>query len=146
MSKTSTAEDWTLPDSLGSTGTQRSPRPAWRQRLVDAERGIVHGVRGDSAFFVYFFLSSVTIATSVVLGISLLQWTIVILSLTLVLSAEMFNQVLRALIAAIGSPVSGAARSALRIGTAAVFVAIAGSVIVIGLTLGQAGVEMFEGL
>ena len=36
----------------------RSSRPAWRQRLVDAERGVMQGIRGDSAFFVYFFLSS----------------------------------------------------------------------------------------
>jgi undecaprenol kinase len=80
-----------------------------------------------------------------VLGISLLQWTIVILALTLVLSAEMFNQVLKALLLGFGRPVDDAARAALRIAVAAVFVAITGSVIVIGLILGQAAVEMFSG-
>jgi diacylglycerol kinase len=123
----------------------RPSRPAWRQRLVDAERGVMQGIRGDSAFFVYFFLSSATIAACVVLGISLIQWTIVILALTLVLSAEMFNQVLKALLTEFGRPRDDSARAALRMAVAAVFVAITGSVIVIGLTLGQSAVEMFSG-
>jgi diacylglycerol kinase len=124
----------------------RPARPAWRRWLIDVERGLMHGVRGDSIFFVYFFLSSVTIAASVVLGISLLQWTIVILALTVVLSAEMFNQSVKSLFAALGRPADEATRTAFRIGSAAVFVTIAGSVITIGLTLGKAGLEMFRGL
>lgn len=103
----------------------------------------MYGIRGDSAFFVYFFLSSVTIVASLVLGISLVQWAIVILALTLVLSAEMFNQVLKSILACIDCPIEAAARAALRIGTAAVFVAITGSVLVIGLVLVQAGLRMF---
>ena len=64
----------------------------------------MHGVRGDSIFFVYFFLTSATIAASVVLGIASLQWTVVILALTVVLSAEMFNQSVKSLFAALGRP------------------------------------------
>ena len=120
-------------------------RPAWRRWLIDVERGLMLGVRGDSIFFVYFFLTSATIAASVVLGISLLEWTVVILALTVVLSAEMFNQSVKALFAVRGRPVDDAARTALRIGSAAVFVAIAGSILTIGLILGKAGIEMFRG-
>jgi undecaprenol kinase len=127
------------------TPLPRSSRPAWRQRLVDAERGVMTGIRNDSAFFVYFFLSSATIAACVVLGISLIQWTVVILALTLVLSAEMFNQVLKALLVGVEHPLDDSARAALRMAVAAVFVAITGSVIVIGLILGEAAVEMFAG-
>ncbi len=122
----------------------RSARPAWRRRLIDIERGITLGVRGDSVFFVYFFLSSLTLAASLVLGISLLEWTVVILALTVVLCAEMFNQSVRSLFAALVGSSDDSIRSALRIGTAAVFVAIAGSVITIGLILGKAGLEMFR--
>ncbi|HUE16410.1 MAG TPA: diacylglycerol kinase [Planctomycetaceae bacterium] len=113
--------------------------------MIDVERGLMHGVRGDSIFFVYFFLTSATIAASVVLGISLLQWTVVILALTVVLSAEMFNQSVKSLFAALGRPADDATRTALRIGSAAVFVTIAGSVLTIGLILGKAGLEMFRG-
>ena len=47
-------------------GPHSSRRPAWRQRLVQAERGLVKGVRSDSAFFVHFFGGSIALA--VVIG------------------------------------------------------------------------------
>jgi diacylglycerol kinase len=145
MAQTSTttrAPETAPPESATAS---RPARPGWRRWLIDVERGLMHGVRGDSIFFVYFFLSSLTIAASVVLRISLLQWTIVILALTVVLSAEMFHQSVKSLFAALGRPIDEPTRTALRIGSAAVFVTIAGSVITIGLTLGRAGLEMFRG-
>ncbi|HEX4070522.1 MAG TPA: diacylglycerol kinase [Planctomycetaceae bacterium] len=128
-----------------STTTLRSTRPTWRRWLIDVERGLMHGVRGDSIFFVYFFLTSATIAASVVLGIALLQWTVVILALTVVLSVEMFNQSVKSLFAALGRPADDKVKAALRIGSAAVFVAIVGSVLTIGLILGKAALQMFRG-
>lgn len=123
----------------------RSERPAWRRWLIDVERGLTHGVRGDSIFFVYFFLTSATIAASLVLRISLLQWTVVILALTVVLSAEMFNQSVKSLFVSMGRPADESAKAALRIGSAAVFVTIVGSVLTIGMILGKAALEMFRG-
>jgi|HubBroStandDraft_5_1064220.scaffolds.fasta_scaffold191455_1 diacylglycerol kinase len=120
-------------------------RPAWRRWLIDVERGLTHGVRGDSIFFVYFFLTSATIAASLVLRISLLQWTVVILALTVVLSAEMFNQSVKSLFLSLGRPADESIKAALRIGSAAVFVTIAGSILTIGLILGKAAWEMFRG-
>jgi diacylglycerol kinase len=125
--------------------TPQTARPAWRRWLIDVERGLTHGVRGDSIFFVYFFLTSATIAASLVLRISLLQWTVVILALTVVLSAEMFNQSVKSLFFSLDRPVNEAAKAALRIGSAAVFVTIAGSILTIGLILGKASLEMFRG-
>ena len=37
---------------------RRHRRAAWRQRLVEAERGITHGFRGDSTLFGYLFVWS----------------------------------------------------------------------------------------
>jgi diacylglycerol kinase len=125
--------------------TPHSTRPAWRRWLIDVERGLTHGVRGDSIFFVYFFLTSATIAASLVLKISLLQWTVVILALTVVLSAEMFHQSVKSLFLSLGRPVDESAKAALRIGSAAVFVTIVGSILTIGLILGKAALEMFRG-
>jgi len=125
--------------------TASSERPAWRRWLIDVERGLTLGVRGDSIFFVYFFLTSATIAASLVLRISLLQWTVVILALTVVLSAEMFNQSVKSLFLSLGRPLDDSVKAALRIGSAAVFVAIVGSILTIGLILGKAALEMFRG-
>jgi diacylglycerol kinase len=132
------------PVPSSSAAPRRRGRAPWRQRLVDVERGVTQGLRSDSAFFVHFFLASIVIAASVVLGISVAQWTIVILALTLVLSAEMFNQVLKTLAAGLAHELGGSAQVVRRIGTAAVFVAFTGAMIVIALTLGQAFMNVFD--
>jgi len=119
-------------------------RAAWRQRLVEAERGITQGVRNDSAFFVHFFLGSVVVAAGFVLGISLIEWTAVVISLTLVLSAEMFQQVLKSILSSVGHHFDEPVRKSLRIGTAAVFVAMTGALIVIGLVFGHHLLMMFS--
>jgi diacylglycerol kinase len=119
-------------------------RPAWRQRLVQAERGLVRGVRSDSAFFVHFFGISIVIAAAVVLGIGWMQWIAIAGCLTLVLTAEMFNQALKALAQSGGQHSSPDGQRALAIGTAAVLVACVGSLIVLTLVFWQRFEQMFD--
>lgn len=108
-------------------------RPAWRQRLVQAERGLVGGVRADSVFFVHFFGISLVIAAALVLGIGWMQWVAVAACLTLVLTAEMFNQALKSLAIPESGEPTPAGQRAVAMGTAAVMVACAGSTIVLTL-------------
>ena len=127
---------------------QRSARPAWRQSLVLAERGFVRSARGDSAFSVYFFGGSVVLAMAVVLGIGWMEWIAVVICLTLVFSAELFNQALKAIAsgtepapaavtsAANPQPVTIAQRVA-SMGTAAVLVTMTGSLVVIVMIFWQ---------
>lgn len=133
------------PVRSSATGTSSRRRSAWRQRLVEAERGITQGVRGDSTFFVHFFVGSIVVAAGMVFGLSLVEWTVVILSLTIVLSAEMFNQVVKNIVQSQDGQVKEAAGNALRIGTAAVFVGITGALLTIGLIFGHRLVQMFAG-
>lgn len=116
----------------------RRKRPAWRQRLVDAERGFTLSLRGDSAFFVYFFASSVILAGGFALGFELLEWVLVVLSFTMVLAAEMFKQVLNALWRSIGHHFQREAETALRIATAAVFLTIGGATLAVALVFANA--------
>ena len=109
---------------------------------MDAERGLSQGFRLDSTFYGHFFTGSIVIATGGVLGLSLIEWVAVILALTLVLSAEMFNQVLKAVWEAVGHHFTGNTAAALRMGTAAVFVTIAGATVAIGLILGRRLLEL----
>ena len=117
---------------------RRQKRPAWRQHLVLTERGVVGGIRGGSAFFVHFFGCSIVLATGYVLALSLMQWVAVILSMTIVLAAEMFNQALRAIVV---DPEDGGiapqAAKALGISTAAVMMTILGGLIVVGMIFTQ---------
>ena len=130
--------------SIDESHAQHRRRPAWRERLVIAERGLVRGVRSDSAFFVHFFGIAIVIAAALVLGIGWMQWVAIAGCLTLVLTAEMFNQALKALAGAQGDDLSAGARRALAIGTAAVLVACAGSITVLTLVFWQRFEQLFR--
>ena len=128
-------------DGPAGGGTRR--RPAWRQRLVEAERGVTYGLRGDSAFFFHFFAGSVVVATALVLGVPLRQWTAIVLALTIVLAAEMFHQVLKTLLDGVGHHLGESGQRALRISMAAVYVTTAGAVISLAIVFAQRLWEMF---
>ena len=118
-------------------------RSAWRERLVLAERGLVGGVRSDSVFFVHFFGIAMVIAAALVLDVGLLQWIGIAACLTLVLTSEMFNQALKALLQTDGRLLAPHEKKALAMGTAAVMVACTGSTIVMTLVFWQRIQQMF---
>jgi len=155
-----------------SSGKRRS---AFRQRLVDAERGVTLGFRRDSTFFVHFFTASTIVAAGMVIGLSAVQWAILLLSFTLVLAAEMFQRVFKTILESLQrqnevratdggnrtSPSerwgdaappeahnvlpSFAAERAERLGTAAVVLTIAGTALAVGLVFYQRLSDMFGG-
>lgn len=114
----------------------RARRAAWRQRLVEAERGLVEGVRGDSTFFVYFFLGAICIAAALVLGLSRVEWLLLCLALSLVWTAEMFHQMAKSILTLVPAASDSQVRKILRLGTAAVFLAIGGATTVVVVLFG----------
>lgn len=125
------------PDTVEFDDRPRRRRPAWRQRLVQAERGLVGGVRSDSVFFVHFFGVSAVIAAGFILGVTWMHWIGIVGCLTLVLTAEMFSQALKALMQSEDRPLTPAGQRALAMATAAVMVACAGSTIMLLLVFWQ---------
>lgn len=121
----------TIPPSRPRFDAKR--RPHWRRPLVDLESGLRQGLRWDGSFYGHFFVASVLIASALVLGFPIVEWAILILAFTVVLSAQMFHQLLKTLWECEGRLLSRRTQDALRIGTAAVFVTIAGSLTVSGL-------------
>lgn len=120
-----------------------SRRPAWRQRLVQAERGLAWGLRADSVFFVHFFGISIVLAAGMTFGLELWQWVAIIVALTVVLSAEMFQQALKLLVRGLGTSAGFDATRALSIGTAAVMVACLGSTTVVAVVFASRACELF---
>jgi diacylglycerol kinase len=121
-----------------SLGVTEKLRPEWRQRLVDAERGITFGIRLDSTFFIHFFSGSAVIAAAMLMGLSATHWAIVILAMTIVLSDQMFNQVLKSIWNLVGSHLPAESQNTFKAGTAAVCVSIMGSIITIAIVFGYA--------
>ena len=117
----------------GGNDEAEKNRPEWRQRLIDAERGITFGVRLDSSFFIHFFSGSAVLATAMLLGLSATHWAIIILAMTTVLCAQMFNQVLKSIGKLLGSHLPAESQNTFKVGTAAVGVSIIGSIITIGI-------------
>lgn len=118
-------------------------RQPWRQHLVNVERGITHGMRSDSSFFSQMFGVIAIIAASFVLKISLLEWAVIVLSISVVATAELFNQVIRAILDSVGHLFDESARKAMTMGTAAVFVSAVGAILVTGLIFGRRIFQVF---
>ena len=122
----------------------RSRRSAWRQRLVEAERGVTLGFRGDSTLFVHFFSGSVILATAIVLPLTLVEWAVLVLGLTTVVAAEMFNKVMVEIGRHLPDDADNSVREGLKIGTAAVLVTIIGTVTAITLIFAPHVWELFH--
>ncbi|MFO0917388.1 MAG: diacylglycerol kinase [Planctomycetaceae bacterium] len=106
----------------------RSRRAPWRQKLVDAERGLTHSFRADSALYLYIFFDSLLLAIGFVLDLSASRWAVVGLGLTVMLAAELFHQAL--LSAACQFPKNACERVA-ALSTAAKLIAVTGCTAVI---------------
>lgn len=122
-------------DAHGERTLRRAP---WRQRLVQAERGLSCGLRGDGTLFVYLFVDCLVIAVGAILRLSGWEWIIVGLVITLVLTAELICQALHALIAELQRTIPESRwTSALQLATAAVTVALMGGSCVVGAIFWQ---------
>lgn len=119
---------------------QRSPL---KQRLVDAERGVTLGLRRDSTLFVHFFAGSTVAATALVTGLNLCQWAVLLLAFSVVIAAELFQQVIKTLVEGLGHHFPETAQRAIRLGTAAAFVVIVGAALAVGMVFWQRLAELF---
>ncbi|MAT15628.1 MAG: hypothetical protein CMJ46_10210 [Planctomyces sp.] len=112
-------------------------RPSWRQHLIEVERGFAQIIRSDSVFFFHTFCLTIVLTCSFILGLSMMEWAMVVLSCTLAISAEMFNKVLKAIWDSLGHHFSEAARNSIRIGTASATLTLIGASITVGIILGH---------
>ncbi|MHC4176771.1 MAG: diacylglycerol kinase [Planctomycetota bacterium] len=104
---------------------------SWPEKFRDAFRGVKEGVRGQSSFFVHFFVAAAVVMTAAVLGMAtLIQWCLLLLCITVVLVAEMFNSALESLARAVTDQFDPHVGRALNIGSAAVLIAAIGASIV----------------
>ena len=105
-------------------------RQTWSQKFRHAFRGLKQGVRGQSSFFVHFFVAAAVIVAAFVLKCQLAEWYALLLCITLVLAAEMFNSALESLAKSLRRDYDPHLADALDIGSAAVLVASIGAVCV----------------
>ncbi len=107
------------------------PSRPWSDKFRDAFRGLKLGVRGQSSFFVHFFMAAAVVAAGIVLGIDQLwQWCVLLLCIVGVLTAEMFNTAIESMARAFTDEMNPDLGKALDIGSAAVLIAAVGAAVV----------------
>jgi len=106
---------------------------SWRRKFRNAFRGIKRGMRSESSFFVHVFAAAAVLAAAIALEAARWEWCLLVLSITGVLVAEMFNTALETLAKAVDERYNRHVRDALDMGSAAVLLAAIGSAAVGGL-------------
>lgn len=120
----------------------RPRRAAWRQKLVEAERGFTHGFRVDSTLYAHFFVDCLLLATCSVVGLPPTHWAIVIAGITVMLSAEFFSLAILMVAEELSSSIKKRVESANAAGKLLVFL---GSSVMIGIVLWLRFREFFSG-
>ena len=124
-----------------------SPERSWVRKFRDAFRGVKAGVRGQSSFFVHFFIAALVVSAGAVLRVILIEWCLLLLCIAGVLTAEMFNSALESMAKAITGESDPHLGNSLDIGSAAVLLASVGAAVVgtiifanrLGMLLGWCG-------
>jgi diacylglycerol kinase len=112
----------------------KRPERRWRKKFRAACRGLKLGVRGQSSFFVHFFVAALVVTAAAVLRCTLEQWCILLGAIGIVLTAELFNSAVEQLFRGLDDEAKQRAWPCLDIAAGAVllvsiFAAVIGSLI-----------------
>jgi len=99
----------------------------WWEKFRDAFVGLKLGVRGQSSFFLHVFSAATVIVLAAILGVSLIEWCLLLLCIAGVLTAEMLNSAMESMAKAITDQHDPHLRIALDVGSAAVLLASTGA-------------------
>jgi diacylglycerol kinase len=111
------------PPPMTDTQTNHRAQRTWRAKFADAFRGMKLGVRGHSSFFVHFFFAALVIATAIALRCGWTHWSLLILCIGLVITAEMFNSAIETLFRGLDEKAKARCHHALDISAGAVLLA-----------------------
>ncbi len=117
-------------------------RPAWRERLVMLERGVLLGFRNSSIVAIHFFCALIGLTAGLVLGLGVVQWCILVMCFTTTLAAELAHQAVRRLCrsTALGRE---DARCAQQLSAAGATLALCGAILVALIVLISRGAELW---
>jgi diacylglycerol kinase len=114
---------------------------SWFGKFRDAFRGMREGVRGQHSFGVHFLAAAAVAAVGAAMGLSLVEWCLVVICIAGVMGAELFNSALESMAKAITGEYDPHVGKALDVGSAAVLAAAIGAAAVGAIVFGhRAGV------
>lgn len=114
-----------------------STRRTWATKFTDAFRGVAAGVRGQSSFYVHIPMTILVVVVATTLKVDRLEWCLLVLCITGVWMAELFNSSIELLARAIDAEPNPNIGAALDIASGAVLLMSIGSVLVGLIVIGQ---------
>lgn len=108
----------------------------WFAKFGDAFRGVARAVSSQSSFAIHLPAAVATLAVAAFLGLSLVEWCVLVGAIGLVIAAEVINTSIEFLAKAVTSDFDPNVRDALDIASAGVFVTVVTAVVIGGLLLG----------
>jgi len=106
------------------------PKRTWIRKFTGAFHGVAVGMRGQSSFAVHLTFVLLVSSAGIVFRVALLEWCLLLLCMTLVLTSEMFNSALETLAKAIDRQHNPHLADGLDIASGAVLLASLGASIV----------------
>lgn len=120
------------------TETNRS----WLRKFAGAGRGVRIAVGTEVSFYVHLAVTAIVLVAGAVLGISIIEWCLIVLCIATVLAAEMFNTSIERIARAVTNTENRDLRDALDMASGAVLIAAAGAAILGVLVLGVHALEL----
>lgn len=147
MSGQSTLSNWNSPqtrdqDSADAGKHSEVHRSAWRERLVQAERGLTTGFRTNSALFFHFFAVSTLASAGIVVELSIFSWGIVLLCVSVILAMELVYSSLNKLMVHPEEPLPAAWEEWINMITSACMILLSGAYGTILLLLSSRMLEL----
>jgi diacylglycerol kinase len=105
------------------------PHRSWFTMFRDAFRGIREGVLGERSFAVHLPMAAAVLAAAAFFQVSPVEWLVLVLCITLVITAELLNSALERMAKAVTQDRNVHVGAALDIAAGAVLIAAIGSVI-----------------
>ena len=108
----------------------RPPKRNWLQKFGHAFHGVWLGIRGERSFAVHILAGLLVVLAAAVLQVDRIEWCLLLLCITIVFTAEMFNSALERLAKAVDRSENPNIAESLDIGSAAVLMASIGASVI----------------
>ena len=103
---------------------------AWIRKFANAFRGVGLAVRGQSSFYVHFVFAIAVVGLAAFFRVTVVEWCLLLLCMTTVLTAEAFNSALEWMAKAVDRNHNPQLGGALDIASGAVLICAIGSAVV----------------
>ncbi len=111
-------------------GMPDTDRRSWKKKFSDAAHGIGASFRSEASFRVHLPCAAVVLSAAALLRLKPGDWSLILLCVVLVISAEIFNTALESLAKVLDSEFNPHLKSALDAGSGAVLCTAIGAVLV----------------